>query len=305
MDLRQLEYFVAVAEEANFTRAARRVHISQSGVSAQVRQLERELGHPLLDRSGRSVRLTRVGAAVLPFARAALDAAEGARLAVDQLAGLVRGTVAVGMVSGCAVPVLAELLAEFHDRYPDVDITLTEAGSDLLVEALREGRLDLALIGSAGGATAGIDVAVLLDEAVVAAVAGGHRLAASATLTIDRLRHQPLICLPIGTGVRTALDLACAKAGFEPRIVLEASALPMVAQLAGLGLGVAVLPSSIAQSHRPALHVLDIIRPRIRSRLELAWSATTATNPAAQVLAAHARSLVGRLGLPTKPPPAA
>src|SRR5471032_2460506 len=101
MELRQLEYFVAVAEEANFTRAAERVHISQSGVSAQVRQLERELGQPLLDRSGRSVRLTEVGEAVLPFARAALDAADGARLTVDQLAGLVRGQVKVGMVNGC------------------------------------------------------------------------------------------------------------------------------------------------------------------------------------------------------------
>src|ERR1035441_455331 len=88
MELRQLSYFVAVAEEANFTRAAERVHISQSGVSAQIRQLERELGQTLLDRSGRSVRLTEVGAAVLPFARAALDAADSARLAVDQLAGL-------------------------------------------------------------------------------------------------------------------------------------------------------------------------------------------------------------------------
>jgi DNA-binding transcriptional LysR family regulator len=292
MELRQLEYFVAVAEEANFTRAARRVHISQSGVSAQVRQLERELGYPLLDRSGRSVRLTRVGTAVLPFARAALDAVEGARLAVDQLTGLIHGDVAVGMVSGCAVPVLGELLAEFHDRYPDVGITLTEAGSDVLVESLRDGRLDLALIGAAGSAVAGIEVAVLLDEVLVAAVARDHRLAAAKALTIDRLRHLPLICLPPGTGVRTALDVACSKAGFEPRIVFEASALPMVAQLAGLGLGVAVLPSSIAQSHRPALHVLDITRPRIRSRLELAWGATTATNPAAQVLVAHARSFV-------------
>src|ERR1035438_6139020 len=97
MELRQLEYLVAVAEEANFTRAAERVHISQSGVSAQVRQLEQELGQQLLDRSGRSVRLTEVGAAVLPYAHAALDAVGNARLAVDQLAGLVRGQVTVGM----------------------------------------------------------------------------------------------------------------------------------------------------------------------------------------------------------------
>ena len=157
MELRQLEYFVAVAEEANFTRAAARVHISQSGVSAQVRQLERELGQVLLDRSGRSVRLTEVGTAVLPFARAALEAAGNARLAVDQLAGLVRGQVEVGMVSGCSLPIVSELLAEFHGRYPGVDIALSEDASDRLLQRLRDGRLDLALIGSAGEPTPGVE----------------------------------------------------------------------------------------------------------------------------------------------------
>ncbi len=98
MELRQLEYFVAVAEERSFTRGAERVHVAQPGVSAQIRRLERELGEPLLDRSGRTVRVTAVGEAVLPYAYAALEAAAGARLAVDEQRGLVRGRVAVGMV---------------------------------------------------------------------------------------------------------------------------------------------------------------------------------------------------------------
>jgi DNA-binding transcriptional LysR family regulator len=301
MELRQLEYFVAVAEEANFTRAAERVNISQSGVSAQVRQLERELGHDLFDRSGRSVRLTGMGTAVLPYARAALEAVDGARLTVDQLAGLVHGQVNVGMVSGCALPVLAELLAEFHGRYPGVAIALTEGGSDQMVSSLLDGRLDLALIGSAGAKTPGIDVAVVVDEALVAAVGRDDPLAARRTMSIRDLRGQPLVCLPRGTGVRTALDVACAAAGFEPRIVFEASALSMVAELAGLGLGVAVLPTSTAQAHRPALHVVQVGRRPMRSRLELAWSAAEATNPAARVLIEHARNFMGGLTSVTTP----
>src|SRR4030081_153595 len=99
MELHQLEYFIAVVEEANFTRAAAKLQVAQPGVSAQIRRLERDLGQELLDRSGRSVRLTEVGAAVLPYARAALSAVAGARLAVDELAGLVRGRVAGGMGS--------------------------------------------------------------------------------------------------------------------------------------------------------------------------------------------------------------
>ncbi|MGZ3585118.1 MAG: LysR family transcriptional regulator, partial [Ktedonobacterales bacterium] len=110
MELRQLEYFVAVAEEASFTKAAARVHAAQPGVSAQIRQLERELGQDLFDRTGRTVRLTAVGAAVLPYARAALEAVAAARLAVDELTGLLRGRVAVGMLTACSIVSLFDLL---------------------------------------------------------------------------------------------------------------------------------------------------------------------------------------------------
>ena len=291
IDLKWLRSFVVVAEEASFTRAATRVHVAQPGVSAQVRRLESELGQQLLDRSGRSVRLTEVGSAVLPFARAALDAVANARLAVDELAGLVRGQVAVGMVSGCALPVLAELLAGFHDLYPGVGITLTEDNSDRLVGLLRDGQLDLALIGSAGSvveAGPGLDAVVIADEELVAAVDSDHPLADAGAVTVGALRDLPLVCLPRGTGVRAALDVACAEAGFTPRIVFEASALPMVVQLAALGLGLAVVPASTANAPR----ILQITNPRIRSRLELAWNSAPSANPAARVLIEHARTLI-------------
>ena len=305
MELRQLEYFVAVAEEASFTRAASRVHVAQPGVSAQVRRLESELGQQLLDRSGRSVRLTEVGSAVLPFARAALDAVANARLAVDDLAGLVRGQVTVGMVSGCALPALAELLAGFHDRHPGVAIALVEDNSDRLVDRLRDGRLDLALIGWAEQTPADIDSVVLVDEELVAVAAPGHPLAGTGTgtgagtgagagaragagaITIRQLRDLPLVSLPRGTGVRAALDAACAAAGFTPRIVFEASALPMVVELADRGLGLAVVPASIPNG--PG--ILRLTDPQLRSRLELAWRCAPAANPAARALIEQARAL--------------
>jgi len=289
MELHQLEYFVAVAEEASFTRAASRVHVAQPGVSAQVRRLESELGQQLLDRSGRSVRLTEVGSAVLPFARAALDAVANARMAVDDLAGLVRGQVTVGMVSGCALPVLAELLAGFHGRHPGVAIALVEDNSDRLVERLRDGRLDLALIGWAEQTPADIDSVVLVDEELVAVAAPGHPLAGAGAgaITIRQLRDLPLVSLPRGTGVRAALDAACAAAGFTPRIVFEASALPMVVELAGRGLGLAVVPASIPNG--PG--ILRLTDPQLRSRLELAWPSAPAANPAARALIEQARAL--------------
>ncbi|NNN08732.1 MAG: LysR family transcriptional regulator [Acidimicrobiaceae bacterium] len=289
MELRQLEYLVAVAEEANFTRAADRVNVTQSGVSAQVRQLERELGQPLFDRSGRTVRLTEVGAAVLPFARAALDAAHGARFAVDQLAGLVHGKVSIGMVSGCSLPLLARLLADFHTRSPGVDITLIEGGSDRLVDAICDGTLDLALVGASGDSIPGVRSIILTDEALVAAVAPSSPLASRQTITVEALEQEPIISLPRGTGVRAAFDAACSMRGVTPHIVFEATALLMVAQLAAQGLGVAILPTSIAESLASSLHSLRL-RPQIRSRLELVWKPAESASPAAKALLDHVLS---------------
>jgi DNA-binding transcriptional LysR family regulator len=289
MELRQLEYLVAVAEEASFTKAARRAHVAQPGVSAQIRRLEGELGHELLDRSGRTVRLTEVGRSVVPHARAALAAVAAARTAVDELAGLVRGRVAVGMVTACASLDLTDLLASFSRQHPGVEISLSEGNSDQLLAGLRESTLDLAWVGLAGSAPAGIETQLLVDEGHVAAVAPGDPLAGRSTVRLGDLRERALISMPLGTGLRSCLDDACAAAGFEPRVALEASAPNIIAELACRGLGVAILPGSVAAAYPEQLHAVAITRPRLRSRLELAWRAGGGSSPAARALIAHAR----------------
>jgi DNA-binding transcriptional LysR family regulator len=296
MELRQLEYFVAVAEEASFTNAAARVHVAQPGVSAQIRRLERELGQPLFDRSGRTVRLTEVGAAVLPYARAALGAVADARLAVDELTGLMRGHVDVGMVVACSSVDLADLLADFHRDHPGVEITLAEANSDLLIEALQAGRLDLAIVGLATPPPPGIETQVIADEALVAAVSPDDPLAGAETIPLDALRERSIISLPQGTGLRTCLDHACASVGFQPRIAFEASDLNVLAQLAARGLGVAMLPESVAHFYASSLHAIAITNPEPRGRVELAWRSEGPVSPAARALISHAR---GRLMAPS------
>jgi DNA-binding transcriptional LysR family regulator len=294
MELRQLEYFVAVAEETNFTRAAARVHVAQPGVSAQIRKLERELGQALLDRSGRAVRLTGAGAAVLPYARAALAAVDGARLAVDELAGLLRGRVAVGTVT--SVPSedldLPGFLADFHRDHPAVEITLSEDNSDRMIEALRDGRLDLALVNLGGKTPPGIETRVVTDERLVAAVNRDEPLAARTAITLKAIRERPLISLPRGTGIRSLIDEACAAAGFRPRIAFEAGDPNVLARLASQGLGVAILPESLAYFYREELHAIAITRPRLRGRLELAWRTEGPINPAARALINRARDML-------------
>src|SRR4051812_5855269 len=246
MELRQLAYVVAVADEGSFTRAAAREHVAQPGVSAQVRRLERELGQPLFARGPGPVTLTAAGEAVLPLARVALAAAAGVRVAADEIAGIVRGRVAVGVVPSVTAR-LADALAAFHADHPGVEITLVEDTSDALLDSVRAGRLDVALAGVAGAAPRGLRTATVTDEALVAAVAPGHPLAGRAAITLRRLADEPLIALPRGTGGRTALDRGFAAAGLHPRIALEAGDPRVLMDLARRGLGVAIVPASAPQ----------------------------------------------------------
>lgn len=283
MELHQLEYVVAVAEEAGFTRAAARLHVSQPGVSAQIRRLERELGHDLFDRSGRTVRLTEAGAAVLPLARRALAAVADIATVADELRGLVRGRVAIGMMTSCPPTVITGTLARFHRAHPAVEITLVEAASTDLVDGLRDGSIDLTVIGFATEPGDGIDVEVINDDVMCAAVPAEHPLAGRASMPVRALAELDLICLPRGAGIRASLDEGCAAAGFAARVGLEAGNPEVVADLAVSGLGVAVLPESYARTRRD-LHLVRIVRPVLRGSVGVAWRRDRRTSPAVHAL---------------------
>ncbi|SNQ46403.1 putative LysR family transcriptional regulator [Frankia canadensis] len=305
MELRQLEYFIAVAEEANFTRAAQRVRISQSGVSAQVRVLEHELGALLIDRSGRSATLTPAGVAALEHARAALAAVGAVRAAVDEVNGLIRGRIVVGMVASCTFEPLFDALASFHAEHPGIEITLTEDSSDRLLDQVRAGSLGLALVGTpadapllsgagtmsgAGAlpeprAVSGPRAMPVVAEPLVAAVAPAHPLAVRSSLRVGDLVPYPIACLPTGTGVRAVFDRACAAAGERPRVTLEAAAPTAVAELAARGLGVAVLSASMVDDQPDRLRSMPIEDVPTLAALALVWGDTH--DPALRVLIRH------------------
>lgn len=272
MELRQLEYFVSVAEEANFTRGAERAHISQSGISAQIRQLERDLGAELFDRSSRTVALTAAGEAAIGHARAMLASAAALREAIDEVNGLVRGCLTVGMVTACTVAPLFDALSAFHLAYPGIEITLAEGHSDRLVEQVRSGSADLALIGAAGELPEGIGGQIVISENLVAAVPPGHPLAGRPQVRLAELASYPVISMPAGTGVRTVFDLACAQDGLRPGIALQASAPSAVADLADRGLGVAIFSATMAASYSDRLIAVPVAGISTPSLLALVWS---------------------------------
>jgi DNA-binding transcriptional LysR family regulator len=281
MELRQLEYFVAVVDEGSFTRGAMRVLVAQSGVSAQVRRLERELGVQLLERGSRAVTPTEAGLAVLPYARAALAAVGGVREAADALRGLVRGHVRVGMITAGPAVTIGELLAAFHAEHPDVEITLTEHPSDALFAGVRDGTLDLAVASLGVDAPTGIETHVIIDAPIVAAMRADHPLARRTSLRPADLTTYALICLPRGTGVRAIWDAT----GVPARVAFEASDPGVLAQLAARGLGVAILPAPAAMG----LHTYPL---GLRGRVALVWREGGPSSPAARAFMEHARGSV-------------
>lgn len=284
MDLRQLEYFVAVAEERNFTRAAQRVHISQSGVSAQIRRLEKELGAELFDRSARSAELTAAGEAALEPARNALAAASAVGQAVGEITGLLHGSLSVGMVIGCTVTPLFDALAGFHRAHPGVELSLREDSSDRLVDEVRNGALDLALIGT-DAEPDDLETLTIISEPLVAAVPAGHELSGREIALADLAAH-PVVCMPPGTGLRAVFDRACAARGVEPVIALQASAAAAIADLALRGLGVAILSESMAAGF-PELTVLPITDATGPALLAITWR--PGTNAAAREMISYCR----------------
>lgn len=278
MNLQQLQYFMAVAEEGSFTRAAERCHVSQSGLSAQIQRLERELGAMLFDRTTRTVALTPAGRAALGPARDALLGVTGLQAAVNGVLGILRGHLSVAMVTACTVSPLFDALASFHQAHPSVTVSLSESDSARMVEQIRDGVVDVALIGCAGGPPEDLGSMVIIQEGLVAIARDDQPVAQSASLTLAELAAHSLVCLPRGTGIRAVLDQARDGQASAFTVPLEASAPDTVVDLTRRGLGLGVLSASMAP-REPGLVSIPIEGITVPATLAIIWKTSTA-NPA-------------------------
>lgn len=249
MDNRQLEYFVAVAEELSFTRAAQRVFAVQSTVSAAIRALETELRTPLFERSTRAVALSPAGAALLPEAKAALDAFDRARAAVEETTTGLRGSLRIGTLTRLGVINLAALAGAFHERHPDVQLHLTASpeGSTGLAEDVRRSRLDLAFLGLPESELGGLDADLITDMPFVALVPRRHALADRREIELASLADEPFVDTLRGFGNRLVVDRAYEAMGRPRRVTVEVPDLPSVPAYVATGLGVAVIPQLTVQ----------------------------------------------------------
>jgi DNA-binding transcriptional LysR family regulator len=292
MELRQLEYFAAVARHRHFTRASREVQVAQPALSQQIRRLEAELGIELLRRSTRRVELTEAGELLLARASRILAEVAGARQELSELTGLLRGHVALGSLPLASLGVPA-MLEEFRERHPGVGIHLHEQAIDVILEMLRRDELDLSFamagpdeVGSA------MKARTLYEEELVAVMSPEHGLASRRTVRVEQLAGDPLIGFRRGSALRRAVDDQLSTADPAPEYAFETFELETIRSLASHGLGVALLPAGYLDPSGPRVATASL-RPRVRIPISLVWRTDRRHTPAARAFLDFARERFG------------
>lgn len=304
MNLDQLRGFVEVAQTGHFTRAAEQLHLAQPSLSRQIATLERELGVGLFHRVRGNVALTSAGERLLPLARRMLADAETARSEMAELAGLRRGRIRLGATPTLCTSLVAEVIAEFHERYPGVDIEILERGSRTLLSALMEGALDLALIVTSvapGDARAVLEREAILTERLVVVSAADRPDPFAAVhsdpargLEIAELASVPQIAFPVNYDLRVAMDAAYGAAGLTPVVAVEGVEMDAALRFAERGIGVAVVPAMVAVD-RPALRATPLAGNALTRTVSLARRSDMAPTHASAALQALVREIADRL----------
>ncbi len=258
MELHQLRYFCAVAETGSFSRAAEQSHVSQPSLSQQIIKLEEELGARLFDRLGRSVRLTELGKTFLPRARAVLRELEAAKGDVVERKDFVGGPVTVGVIPTVGPYFLPRVLTSFSRKFPQVRITVVEEITPVLLDRLRAGAIDVAILALPIRGHE-FEATPLLTERLFAALPKNHRLAKRTALSLRDLRSEPFLLLRDGHCFRDTAVAACDRARLHPQVIFESGQFSSLLSLVGAGMGVSIVPEMAVERKSPCryVHIAD------------------------------------------------
>lgn len=271
MDLRTLRAFVEVVRQGGFSQASKTIFATQSAVSKAVRQLEDELGAPLLDRIGHRTRLTALGELVYPRAVKLLTAREDLLADIAEMRGLKRGTLRLGLPLVASSSIFGPVVAGFRARYPGIEIRLTEHGGDELITMVRAGDIELAA--SLKPDAPDLEWQDVRREPLVAVLATDHPLAGASAVDIGALRETPFLLFGEGFSINRLVLAACRRHGFEPAVAARSSQVDFLLELARAGLGVAFLPRSLGEPARlsAGIAALMLAEPDTEWRLTMIW----------------------------------
>src|SRR3954452_3993273 len=284
MELRALDYFVAVADERHFTRAAARMNVSQSGLSAAIKTLEAELHATLFERTTRRVQLTAAGAALLPDARRALAAARAGADAVDAVQGLQRGHVSVGIMQQMGLVDLPRLLARYHRRHPGIELRLRQASADGLHQLLLDGDLDLCVASPPEPGDDRLTTVDLLHTPIVLACRADDPYATRRSVLLRDLADRNIIGFPRCWAMRNFTDRATTAAAVSLEVNLEVNDTATLLDLVEAGLGVTLIADALARQRRSLRTVPLSGGPKIDWTVSALTLDPVPTNPAALAL---------------------
>jgi DNA-binding transcriptional LysR family regulator len=275
MDLRHLRYFIAVAEELHFTRAAERLGIKQPPLSLQIRQLEQEIGTPLFRRLTRGAELTESGILLLEKARAILCDVEKTKLSVQMRARGETGRIQLGFAGATSFnPLIPALVADYRRKYPQVAISPETSHTPRLIAGLYNGELDVAFIRPGIGDVDELGIDLIVEERMLIVVPVEHHLARKRSVPLAALAKETWILHPrsIGPGLYDEIIAACHAAGFSPEIgQQQASELPSAVHLVSAGFGISIVPQSLQQIHAAGIVYVRIRGDGPRAPISLAY----------------------------------
>jgi DNA-binding transcriptional LysR family regulator len=281
MELRHLRTIAAVARHRSFTKAAEELYLAQSAISQQIRRLESELGVEVFRRTSRSVELTAEGRVILGYAQRVLAEVDGLHSELEELTGLLRGQLRIGGVYPTGPYDLFGMLADFRAAHPGVAIHMVEDTQDDVLAALRADELDCAFTALNPDALGNEFAATLLwEEEIVVALPVGHTLCARKQVTFEELAAEDLIAYRENSALRRRLERTMAERNLEPRNAFICTEMAAVRGLASKGLGVAVIPRSVAEQPGPPIELRPIGPERLTWPVALVWRAARRQTPA-------------------------
>jgi DNA-binding transcriptional LysR family regulator len=287
MELRHLRYFVAVAEEGGFSKAAVRLRVAQPALSKQIQDLEAEVGASLFVRSRQGARLTGAGEVFLDRARGILQSAQEAVAAARRVTAGEQGRISVGFIGSISHELLPRILQAYRRRYPDVELSLVEMSPLQQLEALRQGQLDVGFLGLVFPEQhPDLHIKVLAEEPLMAAVPEDHPLAQEKRLSLRQLESWPFIL----TSRRNApvfndwLIGLCRTAGFVPQVAKEVDRAPTVLNYVAAGFGLSVFPAQIARLPAPGVAFIPLAASVPRYRYGMAWKGEKKQEPAGRLV---------------------
>ena len=278
MELYQLQYFLEVARQRNFTRAAARLHLAQAALSEQIRKLEDELATPLFRRGRRESTLTAAGETLRVHAEELLDRAAAARHAVQELVGLRSGKLVIGAIPSVSAGLLPAAVTAFRQRHPLVELVIAEGTSETVAEGVESGRVEMGVIQHPTPAGP-FDERALLTESFVILAPPAHAIAGRRSVRLSALAAESFVFFK-GRARDSALT-ACRAAGFEPRLACESGELETVRALVAAGLGLALLPELAAHRAKPACALVRLSGPKVERQLVVVTRRGHAPSPAA------------------------